>query len=234
NAAPHLFGHERMIPCELKQAAAAEQVGAAVTDVSNAEFRAINPHRRQSRAHAVMIRILFCGLENGPVGQMDGRSKVFCAGAPIGLYCSDDLGRRIGLGVEAVFYDGFNRHGAGDFTVGFAPHAVGKHEEIQRLNDLVAIFVICTHATHIGHAATRDSHTNSHPRPEIISLPTLVPRNSVLTLTEPHGLRKALNPTDYSLFRNMRAPEVTRPVWLMDDRKCWQAHFLCLPYEPFV
>jgi len=114
-----------------------------------------------------MIRILFGGLENGPVGQMDGRSKVFCPGAPIGLYCADDLSCGIGIGVEAVFHDRFNSHGAGDLAVDFAPHAVGKHEEVEQLNDLVTVFVVCAHPTHIGHAAACDSHTNSHCRSEI-------------------------------------------------------------------
>src|ERR1700731_1131312 len=152
-----------------------------------------------------MIRIFFGGLENGPVGQMDSRSKVFCPSAPIRLYCADDLGGRIGFGVEAVLHDCFNSHGAGDFAMDFASHAVGKHEEVEALNDLVTIFVVGAPPTHIGHAATCDSHTNSHCRPEITPRPTPVPGNSVPTLTEPQDRRKALNPTDYSLFRYMRA-----------------------------
>src|SRR5882762_4562140 len=198
--------------------------------MSDAEFRAIDPHRRQSRPHAMPIRILLGGLENDPVGQMDGRSKVLCSGVPMGLYCADYLGRRIGLGVEAVFHDCFNGHGAGYFTVGFAPHAVGKHEEIQRLNDLVAIFVVCAHATHIAHAATRDSHTNSHRRPEITRLPALVPGNSVLTLTEPQGRRKALNPTDYSLFRHMRGGSDACSL-VYGRSPVLGAHWGCQPYE---
>src|SRR5229473_2858729 len=181
DAAPHLLCYQRMIPCELKQAAAAEQIGATVADVSDAEFCAIDPHCRQCRAHAALIRILFGGLENILVGQMDGDRKPFCPGAPIGLYRADDLSRGIGLDVEAMLHDRFHRHGAGYFTVGFAPHAVRKHKEVQRLNDLIAIFVVGTHATYIGHAATCDSHANSlcrvkqHPCPHVYRA-TLFPR----------------------------------------------------------
>src|SRR2546426_8712456 len=70
---------------------------------------------------------------------------------------------------------------------------------------LVTVFVVCAHPTHIGQAAACDSHTNSHCRSEITPRPTPVPGNSVPTLTEPQDRRKALNPTDYSLFRHMRA-----------------------------
>src|SRR5207249_12322896 len=101
------------------------------------------------------------------VRKNDGGRKAVCSSIPIRVDPADDPGGRIGLDVEAVFHDGFNRHGAGDFTMGFAPHTVGEHEELQRLNNFVAIFVVCTHATHIGHAASRDSHTNSYCRPEL-------------------------------------------------------------------
>jgi len=54
-------------------------------------------------------------------------------------------------------------------------------KRVQRLNDLVAIFVVGTYATHVGHAATCDSHTNSpcrvkqHPYPHVYRA-TLFPR----------------------------------------------------------
>src|SRR5437773_1999921 len=48
--------------------------------------------------------------------------------------------------------------------------------------------------------------------PEITPLPTPIPGDSVPTLTEPQGPRKALNPTDYSLFRNTEAVEVIRLI----------------------
>src|SRR5258708_24572356 len=176
-----------MIERELKQASAWESIGGAVAERSVAEFRPGDRHRRQSGAHAVPLRILFGGLENVPVGKMGGGRKTFGPGAPMGFYSADDLSRRIGLDVEAMFHNRFNSHRAGDFAVGLAPHAVGKHEEVQRLNDFVAIFVVRTHATHIGHAATCDSHTNSPCRPDATPRPTLVPGNSVPTLTEPQG-----------------------------------------------
>src|SRR5438045_8851472 len=90
---------------------------------------------------------------------MDGRRKASCSSTPIRVNLADDPGGRIALEVQAVIHDGFNRHGAGDFTMGFAPHAVGEHEEMRRLDDFVAILVVCTHATDIGHDATRDSAT---------------------------------------------------------------------------
>src|SRR5260370_23729424 len=136
---------------------------------------------------------------------MAGGRKTLRPGAPIGLRRADHLSCRIGLDVQAMFDHRFNSHSAGDFAVRLAPHAVGKHEEAQRLNDLVAIFVVCTHATHIGHAATCDSHTHSRCRRETTPLPPPVPGNSPPTLAEPQGSRKALNPTDYSLFRHMTA-----------------------------
>ncbi len=130
---------------------------------------------------------------------MDGGRKAFCPGAPIGLNCADDLGRGIGLDVEAVLHDRFYSQRAGNFAVGFAPHAVGKHKEVQRPIDLVAIFVVRTHATHIGHAAACDSHPTSPCPRETTPRPTRVPANCVPKLTEPQVRRKALNPTDYSL-----------------------------------
>src|SRR5260370_20481556 len=105
---------------------------------------------------------------------MNGGGKTLCLGAPRRLNRTDERGRRIGFSIQAVFHDRFHSHGARDFAVRFAAHAVGKHEEVQRLNDPVAIFVVRTHATHIGHAATYDTHTNSLCRPEITPLATRV------------------------------------------------------------
>src|SRR2546430_3076434 len=79
----------------------------------------------------------------------------------LGLYSSDNLGRRIGPEVQAMLHDCFDSHRAGNFSVSFASHAVGKHKQVQRLNDPEAIFVVATHATNIGHAAACNPHTNS-------------------------------------------------------------------------
>src|SRR6266702_3735344 len=181
----------------------AEQIGATVANVGDTEICAIDPHGGQSRAHPVLIGILFRGFENVPVGQMDGGRKAFCPDAPLGSYFSDDFSGGLRFHVEAVFRNRFNNHRSRDFAVGFAPHTVGKHEEVQWFNDLVAIFVVGTHATQVGHAATCDSHTNSPCRGETTRRPTPVPGNSAPTLTEPRRQRKALNPTDYSLFRHI-------------------------------
>jgi len=142
---------------------------------------------------------------------MDGRSEVLCPGAPIGLYCTDDRAAGLVSASRQCFNDCFNSHGAGDFAVGFAPHAVGKHEEVERLDDLVAIFVVRTHATNIGHAATYDSHTNS-PRRSGNYTPAHA-RTRQLYSHANRGPRpaKALNPTDYSLFRYMGAGGVAQP-----------------------
>src|SRR6266404_1362171 len=165
----------------------------------------------------MLIGIFFGGLENISIRQMDGGGKAFCETAPIGLNRADHRGRGIGLQVEAMLHDGFDSHGAGDFTVRFTPHAVGKHVEVQRLNDLVTVFVVRTHATQIGHAATGDSHANSPCPRKATPLPTRVPGNSAPTLTEPRGPRKAVNPTDYSLFRHRGSGEVARPLWFIGE-----------------
>src|SRR5437870_10400622 len=190
-----------MIPRELGQTAAAEQISAAVAYVSDAESCVIDPYRRESCAHAALLFVCFGGLENISIGQMNGRRKTFRARAPLGLYGPDNLGRRIGLEVQAMLHDCFNSHRAGNFSVSFASHAVGKHKEVQRLNDLEAIFVVGTDPTYIGHAAACNSHTNSRCPLEITPLPIPIPGDSVPKLPEPQGPRKALNPTDYSLFR---------------------------------
>src|SRR5438105_14012849 len=67
--APHLFGDQRMIPRELEQTAAAEQISAAVAYVSDTEFCVLNPHGRESRAHAVLFSVRFGGLEYISIGQ---------------------------------------------------------------------------------------------------------------------------------------------------------------------
>src|SRR5713226_72304 len=183
-----------MIAGKLKQIAAAEQIRAAVADVRDAEFFAVDPHRRKSGAHAVLFGVLFGGLENISVGQMHGGRKAFCPLAQMRIYLAEDLILRSAFVVEAVFHHRFYSQFAGDFAVGFASHAVGKYKEVQRRNDLEAIFVVGTHATEIGHAAACDSHTNSHCGPEITPVPTPVASDSAPTLTEAQGLWKGCEP----------------------------------------
>src|SRR5438552_16669677 len=48
--------------------------------------------------------------------------------------------------------------------------------------------------------------------PEITPLPTPIPRDPISTLTEPHGPRKPLNPTDYSLFGDTQARWVSSRI----------------------
>jgi len=143
--------------------------------------------RRQSRAHAVPIRIFFGGLENVPVARWTAGGKVFCPGAPIGMYCADDRGRRIVSSRRgSVFHDCFNSHGAGDFAVGFAPHAVGKHEEVERLDDLVTIFVfVRTRPISVTPPITIRTRTPlACSKLQHYTGPARVPGNAVPTLTE--------------------------------------------------
>jgi len=130
NASPHLLGDERMIPRKLQQAASAEQIGTAVSDVRDAEIRAVDPGSRQSCTHAMLFRMLFGGLEDSPVGEVKGRRKALCPGAPVGLCWTHDARCGIGFDIQAVFYNGFNGHGAGDFAVRLSTHAVREHEKV--------------------------------------------------------------------------------------------------------
>ena len=90
---------------------------------------------------------------------------MFRFGAPAGLHLAQHWGRRMGLRIETMLHHRFHGHGARDFAVGFSPHAIRQHVEVQRLHNLEAIFVVRSNATKVGHAATHNFHTCSDSLP---------------------------------------------------------------------
>ena len=57
--------------------------------------------------------------------------------------------------------DGFDGHGAGDFAVGLAAHAVGKDVEVEGGLDVECVFVVLAHATEVGARAGVNQQENS-------------------------------------------------------------------------
>src|SRR5882762_3981812 len=162
-----------MILRELQQAANTQEIGAAVPDVSDAEFRAVDPRGGHCRAHALLLRMLFRRFKDAFVRQVYGARKPSRSGTQVRLRLAEKWSRWVLLRVDAMLHEGFHRESAGDFTMRFATHSIGEHKKIQRRNDAEAVFVVSAHATYIAHAATHDSHTSSYcrwqstPRPHL-------------------------------------------------------------------
>ena len=95
-----------------------------------------------------------------------------------------------------MLYDSFHGKCAGDFAVCFTAHAVGKDEQVERLHEPEAVFIIRANTAHIGRAATENSHKHTpgwrpgrtHPFRAILES----------KLTDQGKARKAMRPTDYS------------------------------------
>src|SRR5207245_2313948 len=79
------LGDEGVIPRQLQQGAAAEQIGAAIADVNNAEPRIIDPGSRQSGAHAALLGMFLGRLEDVFVGQMKSTREALRSGGPTRL-----------------------------------------------------------------------------------------------------------------------------------------------------
>src|SRR5271163_2716508 len=146
---------------ELLQRAGAQDVGAAVAYVREAHAVIGNPERGERGAHASLFGVLGGGFKYFFIGEVNGAGKALGFGAPAGLCFAKDGQSGIIFAFDAVFDDGFNGQGTGDFAVRFAAHAVGKNEESHVRDNAVAILVIRAHATHVAYAAASDSHTNS-------------------------------------------------------------------------
>ena len=57
-------------------------------------------------------------------------------------------------------FETFDREGL-NLTVGFAAHAIGEDEEVERIEDAEGILVVGAHASHIRQAVANDLHTRS-------------------------------------------------------------------------
>src|SRR5262249_20208525 len=96
--------------------------------------------------------------------------------------------------IEAMFNNGFHGERAGDFSMCFAAHSVGKDEKVQRLDEPEAVLIVRADAAHIGRATSKNPHKRSlegkpgHTRPD----------NPHLTLADQNVVRKTMRPTDYS------------------------------------
>src|ERR1700676_4348234 len=84
----------------------------------------------------------------------------------------------------------------------FATHPVRQHKQVQRGYNAKAVLVVGAHATHVGHAAAHNLHKDSTASAGHTQ-PARTAGNPVPTLTDRPSLRKAMNPTNYSLFRHI-------------------------------
>ena len=105
----NLLRDKRMIARELLQRAAAQQVRSAVAHVHNAQLGAINPGRRQRRAHALLFPVLLRGREDLCVGKVRRAAQPFGLFAPRRLLLAVECYRRIVERFDAVLYDRFDR-----------------------------------------------------------------------------------------------------------------------------
>src|SRR5882724_3557244 len=97
-----------MILRELQQAANTQEIGAAVTYVSNAKFRAVDPRGGHCRAHAVLFRMVFRRLKDAFVGQMNGARKPSRSGAQVGLRLAEKWSGRVLFRVGAMLHEGLH------------------------------------------------------------------------------------------------------------------------------
>src|SRR5579864_9036516 len=175
NTAANLLGDKRMIAGELLQAAGAEKIGAAVTDVRNAQFVVFNPSGGEGCAHAALLGIGFRGFKNFSIGEINGARKAFGTVAPACFGFSINGSCGIIFGFEAVLDNGFDSESAGNFAVCFAAHAIREDEQVQRIDDAETVLVVGAHTTDVGLAATYNSHTDSSSRCRCRTTPLRLP-----------------------------------------------------------
>jgi hypothetical protein len=98
--------------------------------VSDAYFRAVNPHGGHRRTHALLFRMFFRRFEDAPVGQVDGTRKTSRSAAQARLLLTVKWSGWILLRVYAMLHYGLYRESACDFTMRFAAHAIGEHIKV--------------------------------------------------------------------------------------------------------
>jgi hypothetical protein len=74
-----LFGDERVIGGQLFQRASAQQIGAAIADMSEAEALPFQPRGNDSSAHAALFEVALAGVIDAAVREMDGASEAIGA-----------------------------------------------------------------------------------------------------------------------------------------------------------
>src|SRR5882762_8129323 len=119
-----------MILRELQQAANTQKIGAAVPDVSDAEFRAVNPRGGHGRAHALLFRMFFRRLKDAFIRQVNGARKPSRSDTQVRLRLAEKWSGWVLLRLDAMLHEGFHRESAGNFTMRFAAHAIGKNKKV--------------------------------------------------------------------------------------------------------
>src|SRR5215475_962774 len=138
--------------------------------------------------------MVLCGFENVSIRKVDCADEPFCVRRNSCRWIAVDGRGGIRFRVEAMLDDCFHGERAGDFPMSFATHSVGKHEQVQRLDEPEAVFIVRADAAHIGRATSKNPHKRSlkgkpgHTRPD----------NPHLTLADQNVVRKTMRPTDYS------------------------------------
>jgi hypothetical protein len=98
--------------------------------MSNAYFRAVNPHGSHRRTHALLFRMFFRRFKDAPVGQVDGARKPSRFAAQARVLLTVKWSSWIHLRVGAMLDEGLHRESAGDFTMRFAAHAIRKYKKV--------------------------------------------------------------------------------------------------------
>ena len=161
DTAAHLFRDEGMVVSELLERAPAQQIGAAITDVSDAQAAVIEPRGGKSGAHTVLLRIFLRGLINLAIRQVHGALQTLGFLRPVVAGSPGESNAGIVPCFGAVINDGFNGHGTGNFSMSLAAHTIGKDEEVERFKNPEGVLVVGAHTSYVRQAVTSDLHSRS-------------------------------------------------------------------------
>jgi hypothetical protein len=110
-----LLGHDCMVPGHLRQGIAAQEVGAAISDMGNGGVLAMEQRRRQRRPHAGLRRLGLTGLEH----------RLICAAVRLLQGKTQVSGRKR----WKRLYERVHRDLTGDIPGGMPTHPIGHDEE---------------------------------------------------------------------------------------------------------
>ena len=143
---------------------AAKQINAAVADVGDAEVHAVDPRGGEGGTHAQLFGMLFGGLKNFLIGEMDCAGQTLRSGSKAGLWFAYQ--RRLGIfnAFKTVLHDGFDSQCAGNLAMSFTAHPIRENIEVKRRDDAKAVFIVGAHHSHMGGTTGRNLQRHSPGR----------------------------------------------------------------------
>ena len=158
HAALDLLVHPRVIGGELGDLPRAEQVHAAVTDVTEVRAVAVHEDRRHRGGHPLVLALLLGGLQDLAVGVADGRLEAIAVVGDVLVEPEGPGDLLVPSGEAHELVDGVDGHLGGDLARGVAAHAVRHHEQVLLGIDEEAVLVALALAPDVGDGLVGDFH----------------------------------------------------------------------------